>query len=122
MYFFDSVISIHSDGICGYTRNAYSTLQNIRRTKKTSNKVDNDKETIKKDYIFQKASASPPYRFGSSLSSMIGDRAAFSVGIPLPTTLILATVFADNKDLKIQKTQVMNEGTLTKNFFAWNKE
>lgn len=65
------------------------------------------------------ASASPPYLFGNSPASITGVKAAARVLVPLPTTLILAKVFADKTDLKNQNTHVSIEGTLTKNLRAY---
>lgn len=47
---------------------------------------------------------------------MIGSRASLIVTVPLPTTLIFANVLAEINGLNNQNTQVMNVGTLMKNF------
>ena len=48
---------------------------------------------------------------------MTGSKASLIVAVPLPTTLIFANVFAEINGLNNQNTQVMNVGTLIKNFF-----
>jgi hypothetical protein len=52
---------------------------------------------------------------------MMGDKAALTVGIPLPTTLIFSTVLAAKRGLKIQKIQAMKVGTLMKNFLDYRR-
>ncbi len=64
----------------------------------------------------QKASASPPYRFGSSLSGMTCESSARIVFAPEPTTDIFASVAAERSGLKSQKIHVRSVGTLMKYF------
>ena len=47
---------------------------------------------------------------------MTGSKASLIAAGPLPTTLIFANVFAEINGLNNQNTQVMNVGTLMKNF------
>jgi len=47
---------------------------------------------------------------------MTGSKAALIVVVPLPTTLIFANVLAEINGLNNQNIQVMNVGTLMKNF------
>jgi hypothetical protein len=63
----------------------------------------------------------PPYCAGNSLTSMSGISSFPIVRGPWPTTFILASVAGDKIGLKSQKIHVMIEGTLTKNFRAWDR-
>lgn len=62
-------------------------------------------------FFRQKASASPPYLFGSSFASITGSKAAPIVAVPLPTTFSFAKVLAEINGLNNQNIQVMNVGT-----------
>ena len=64
----------------------------------------------------QNASASPPYRFGSSFASMWGSKADCKEEVEVPTTAILAKVAEGIIALNAQKIQVNHDGTLIKNF------
>ena len=63
----------------------------------------------------QKSSASPPYLFGSSFTSMTGESSAPMVFAPVPTTAIFASVAAEMSGLNSQNTHVSSVGTLMKN-------
>jgi len=51
---------------------------------------------------------------------MIGCKASLIAEVPLPTTLIFAKVLAEINGLNNQNIQVMNVGTLMKNFLDKN--
>ena len=67
------------------------------------------------DYDPQKSSASPPYFFGSSFTSITCESSAPMVFAPVPTTAIFASVAAEMSGLNSQNTHVSSVGTLMKN-------
>jgi hypothetical protein len=70
--------------------------------------------------VHQKASASPPYRFGNSRASITGNNAFCIAWWLVPTTAIFDKVLAEMSGLKTQKIQLRSVGTLTKNFLCYN--
>lgn len=65
--------------------------------------------------FLQKACASPPYRFGSSLGSITESKTLVIPVVPLPTTLTVAHTLEEINGLNNLTSQVVNIGMLTKN-------
>jgi len=64
----------------------------------------------------QNAWASPPYRFGSSFASIMGNKALLTAWCPVPTTVIFSRFFAAIIGLKAQNIQLRRVGTFMNSF------